>query len=99
MLRVLLAKDLRRVWRNPLPMLINIALPLCITGLIGLAFGGRDEGELGKIRFAVVDEDDSMLTGMLRGGMNQKKASEHLEPVLLDREKAFAQLNDSELSA
>ena len=31
MLRVLLANDLLRAWRNPVPLLINLALPLCIT--------------------------------------------------------------------
>ena len=56
MLRVLLAKDWRRALRNPLPWIINLALPLCITALIGLTFGGRsDNGALGRVRFAVVD--------------------------------------------
>ena len=58
MLRVLLAKDLRRAWRNPLPWLINLIVPLAMTALIGLVFGGNsDNGALGRIRFAVVDED------------------------------------------
>ena len=35
MLRVLLAKDLRRAWRNPLPLLINLIVPLAMTALIG----------------------------------------------------------------
>ena len=54
MLRVLLAKDLRRAARNPLPWLINLLVPLCMTALIGLAFGTKsDSGALGRIRFAV----------------------------------------------
>ncbi len=40
MLRILLAKDLRRAWRNPLPWLINLIVPLAMTALIGLVFGG-----------------------------------------------------------
>lgn len=100
MLRVLLAKDLRRAWRNPLPWLINLILPLCVTALIGLAFGGRsDTGALGRIRFAVVDEDRSPLTDFLRGGMNQREGGEYLDPVFLDREAALRQLNDNKLSA
>ena len=100
MLRVLLAKDLRRAWRNPLPWLINLALPLCITGLIGLAFGGKsDSGALGRVRFAVVDEDDSVLTGFLRGAANQGEGGKFLEPVFLPREEALRQVNDNKISA
>lgn len=100
MLRVLLAKDLRRAWRNPLPWLINLAVPLCITALIGLAFGGKsDSGGLGRIRFAVVDEDDSLLTQFLRGAANQGEGAKTLEPVFLDREAAFRQINDDKLAA
>lgn len=100
MLRVLLAKDLRRAWRNPLPWLINLALPLCITGLIGLAFAGKsDSGALGRIRFAVVDEDDSVLTGFLRGAANQGEGGKFLEPVFLEREAALRLINDNKISA
>ncbi|TAL06925.1 MAG: ABC transporter permease, partial [Verrucomicrobia bacterium] len=97
MLRVLLAKDLRRVWRNPLPALINIALPLCITGLIGLAFGGKGENELEKIKFAVVDEDQSFLSKMLRGAMTQGDGGEHLAPVFVDRATALQKINNNEI--
>jgi hypothetical protein len=100
MLRVLLAKDLRRAWRNPLPWLINLAVPLCITALIGLAFGGKsDSGALGRIRFGVVDEDKTLLTDFLRGGANQREGGKYLEPVFLDRETALRQINDNQLSA
>ena len=100
MLRVLLAKDLRRAWRNPLPWCINLALPLCITALIGLAFGGSsDSNALGKIHFAVVDEDDSALTGMLRGAANQREGGKYLEPEFLPRDEAMRQINDNKLSA
>ncbi len=100
MLRILLAKDLRRAWRNPLPWLINLALPLCITALIGLVFGGTsDSGALGRIRFAVVDEDKTVLSDFLRGAANQREGGKYLEPVLLDREEAMRQILDDKLSA
>jgi len=100
MLRILLAKDLRRAWRNPLPWLINLALPLCITALVGLAFGGKsDGGALGRIRFAVVDEDHTVLSDFLRGGANQKDGAKYLDPVFLDRAEAQRQILDDKLSA
>ena len=100
MLRVLLAKDLRRAWRNPLPWLINLLVPLCMTALIGLAFGTKsDSGALGRIKFAVVDEDKSPLTGFLRGGASQGEGGKYLEPVFLEREAAMKLINDNKTSA
>lgn len=100
MLRVLLAKDLRRAWRNPLPWLINLLVPLAMTALIGLAFGGKsDSGALGRIRFGVVDEDKTPLTDFLRGTANQREAGQYLEPVFLERAAALRQILDNKLSA
>lgn len=100
MLRVLLAKDLRRARRNPLPLLINLLIPLCVTALIGLVFGGRSDSDaLGRIRFAVVDEDQTALSDFLRGAANQREGGEHLDPVFLDRTEALRQINASEISA
>ena len=59
LLRHLVAKDLRRAWRNPWPWLLNLAIPLVLTALLGLAFGGGDgssAGSIGRIHVAVVDE-------------------------------------------
>jgi ABC-type multidrug transport system permease subunit len=100
MLRLLLIKDLRRVMRNPVPWLTLAALPLFVTAVIALTFGGGSSDKaLGRIRFALVDEDDSMLARMLRAGMNQGEARRHLEPVLLGREEAMRQVNNGEVSA
>ena len=100
MLRVLLAKDLRRAWRNPLPWLINLIVPLAMTALLGFVFGGNSGGDaLGRIRFAVVDEDKSVLSDFLRGAVNQNKAGEHLEPVLMERDAALKLVNDNKISA
>src|SRR5208282_123581 len=100
MLRVLLAKDLRRALRNPLPWLINLIVPLATTALIGLAFGGHsDSGALGRIRFAVVDEDKSALSDFLRGAANQREGGKYLETVFLEREEALRQVNADKLSA
>ena len=100
MLLVLLAKDLRRAARNPLPWLINLLVPLCMTALIGLAFGVKsDSGALGRIRFAVVDEDQSLLTSFLRGAANQGEGGKFLEPVFLERDAALRLINDNKTSA
>lgn len=100
MLRVLIAKDLRRAWRNPMPWLINLIVPLAMTALIGFVFGGHsDDGALGKIRFAVVDEDKSVLSDFLRGAANQRDGSKYLEPVFMERTEALRLINENKISA
>ena len=101
MLRALLAKDLRRAWRNPVPWLLNLALPIFITAVIGMVFGSGSgsDNSLGRIKFAVVDEDKSALADFLRGAANQGKAAQYLEPVFLERDEAEQQLKDDKLSA
>ena len=100
MLWTLLIKDLRRARHNPWPYLLNLALPLCITALIGLVFGPSSKGGgLGQIKLAVVDEDDSVLSSLLRGAMNQGDFKKHLEARFLERNQAFKQINDNQVSA
>src|SRR2546427_1900138 len=100
MLWTLLIKDLKRARHNPWPYLLNLALPLCITALIGLVFGPSSKGGgLGQIKLAVVDEDDSVLSSLLRGAMNQGDFKKHLEARFLEREQALKQINDNKISA
>ena len=101
MIRVLLAKDLRRAQRNPTPWLVHLAMPLLITALIGFAFGGGSSGGggLGRIKLALVDEDDSVLTGFLRGALNQSDAGKHLEVTFTERAEAMRLLTENRISA
>lgn len=102
MITVLLVKDLRRARRNPLPYLIHICVPLVITGLLGLVFAGATRGEgtgLGRIRVALVDEDDSAATRLVRGAVQQADAAKYVEPVFLSRAEAMAEVTNNRVSA
>jgi ABC-2 type transport system permease protein len=101
MLGPLLNKDLRRAVRNPVPFLIHLALPLVITALIGLTFGGGSSrgNKLGRIQMAIVDEDQSPLTDFLRGALSQRQAGEYFDVKILSREEAVIQITDNKLSA
>lgn len=100
LLTLLLQKDLRRARRNPWPYIIFLALPLCITALIGLAFGRSSSGGgLARIRMAIVDEDDSLLSQLLRGGMNQGDFRQHIDLSFLERDAALRQIDDDKISA
>jgi ABC-type polysaccharide/polyol phosphate export permease len=103
MLRVLLAKDLRRARRNPLPWLINLIVPLVMTALIGLVFGGSSGGALGKIRFAVVNENTNRLSNFLHRAATsvagQSSSDFPLEPVFTNRVEAMREINANQISA
>jgi ABC-type multidrug transport system permease subunit len=103
MLGILLAKDFRRTLRNPWPWVLNLALPIAITAVIGFVFGtGRGGGSGDKdirIKFAVVDEDQSLLSGALRSALTQGDAAKRLDPVFTERAEALRILRENEISA
>ena len=76
------AKDLRRAWRDPLGILLWIAIPLAVGGLLVLAFG-TDEDETPRARLLVADEDDTFGSRLATGALAQGQLAEliELEPV------------------
>ena len=52
-------KDLRLMPRNRGGMFFTFVWPILVTVLFGIMFGGNDDGEQGKIRIAIVDEDNT----------------------------------------
>ncbi len=70
-IRRLVVKDLLRRYHAPLETLLSLALPLGLTAVIGLAFGGNNDGSvaLPPIGVAVLDRDDSFLSGLMAGAL------------------------------
>ena len=52
-------KDLRLMPRNRGGMFFTFVWPILVTVLFGIMFGGNDNGEQGKVRVAIVDEDNT----------------------------------------
>ena len=63
-------KDWRRHRRNPIELLMWIGIPLVVGLLIVAAFGGQG-GPKPQIHLLVADEDNSFISGMLIGAMQQ----------------------------
>ncbi len=81
---VLVLKDLRRRLASPLEVAIVLAIPLVITGLISLAFGGfrskaKTDAAMPKIAIVLVDLDSTPLTRMLLGASQSPELAEKVE--------------------
>ncbi len=100
LLLTLLKKDLIRARRNPWVILINLALPVLITTLIAVAFGGSSSGKgIGTIKLAIIDEDNTPLSNFLRGAFEQGEAREFIDAQVMSRDEAMKQIKDDQISA
>lgn len=108
MIALLIRKDFVRTFRNPWPWLLNLALPMAITALIGLAFGPRGERAGGNgnggngmahLKVAVVDEDQSFLSRGLRSALTQEKVAQYIDPMFVARPEALRILRENQISA
>ncbi len=97
----LFAKDLLKVRRKPVAYIVNIAIPLLMTGMIGFIFAPSEDGDnaMGIIKLAVVDEDKSVIGEFLSGAVNNEDMREHFDMRFLEREAAMESLLDNEISA
>jgi ABC-2 type transport system permease protein len=74
---LVLGNDIRRHLKAPLVIIIFIAIPLIMTGLIGLVFGPRTEdSQLPPIPVLLVDKDQSLVGRLMMGafGAGELKA-------------------------
>ena len=101
MIRTLISKDFLILRRNWIGLMINLALPLLITAMVGSIFGpsAKNDG-LPIIKLAVVDEDKSVFGEFLRGALEQEVDGKHyFDPVFTTREEAMALIMDNQITA
>ncbi|MBA2564625.1 MAG: ABC transporter permease [Gemmatimonadetes bacterium] len=67
-------KDLRRRARDPLSLLLWVAIPLVTGLLLDLAFGSEGSGP--SAHLLVADRDDSLVSGLLVGAFSQGELGE-----------------------
>jgi len=97
----LVLNDLRRDWKHPWSMLLFAALPLVLSVLIALVFGGHGgSGPMPTVQVAILDQDKDLLSGMLRSLPAQGDAANHLRLRFVDsREEGLRLLEKSKVSA
>jgi ABC-2 type transport system permease protein len=75
---LLVRKDLLRVTRSPVGLLVMLAFPVVFSLLIGLTFGTGDSAPP-KVSLLVEDRDQSFLSSFLVGAFESEQAGEHFE--------------------
>jgi ABC-type multidrug transport system permease subunit len=97
---ILVLKDLRRRLADPAALLLNLAIPLVMAGLMALAFGGRGDDRAPVLRLLVVNLDDGPVGRALAGATQNPEAAERLEiRQAKDRDEGLRRLRDEESAA
>jgi hypothetical protein len=97
----LLLNDLKRDWKRPWAMLLLVAMPLFLSGLIASVFGsGGASGPMPTVHVAILDQDKDMLTGMLRSMPSQGDAAKRLRLHFVEnREDGWRLVEKDKVSA
>jgi ABC-2 type transport system permease protein len=97
----LVRKDFKRKWKNPAVILGFLLIPFVFTLIFGMVFGSGGEQALPQVKILAVDNDKSLVSGLMLGALTQGELNELivLEEVeelegrkLLDGGKASALL-------
>ncbi len=91
-------KDVRRYLRDPLALLLWLAIPLLVGGLTILGMGGS-EGPTPKVHLLVADEDNSFGSRLLVGAFGQGHAGDIIQTEMVDRQTGRHRLDRGEASA
>ncbi len=84
-LLALLVKDLKRDWKRPWSILLFASLPLIMTALMSMVFGGHSQAtNMPAIHVAVLDQDKDMFASILRSLPTQGEAAQQLHLNFVD---------------
>ncbi len=96
----LVRKDLRRRLRSPGAYIILTAFPLVFSVLLGLAFGRKGDGyTLPKIKVILVDDDQSLVSGLIGSAATHGELANMLEIVPEDSATGYAHMQKGKASA
>jgi len=100
---LILKKDLRRRRRAPVGTVTMLLMPLVLTAVIGLVFGGGgDDGgaEIPLVKLLIADEDGEMGGGLLSGAFSQGELAELFDPLpVASAEEGRRMMEEGEASA
>ena len=92
-------KDLVRRLRDPAALAIWLGIPFVILSLLTLAFGIRGDSVRPQARLLVVDEDQSLVSGLLLGAFGQGPLAEMILVEQVDSEAGHRRIRKGDGSA
>jgi ABC-2 type transport system permease protein len=97
---LILGNDVRRHLKAPLAIVIYIAIPLVMTGLIGLVFAPRaEESQLPPIPVLLVDHDQSIASKLLLGAFDVDQLKKMFQVTVTDETEGRKRMEDGKASA
>lgn len=100
---LILTKDLRRRQRAPVGTVTMLLMPLVLTAVIGLVFGGGgDDGgaEIPRVKLLIADEEGGMGGGLLSGAFSQGELADLFDPLpVASAEEGRRMMDEGEASA
>ncbi|MBI1952030.1 MAG: ABC transporter permease [Acidobacteria bacterium] len=100
-LATLVLKDVRRRFADPAALLLNLAIPLVMAGMMALAFGGRGDSQRTPVlHLLVVNHDEGPIGRALANAQQNPEAAERLEiRQAKSREEGLRRLREEEAAA
>ena len=84
---ILIKKDFKRKWKNPVVILGFMLIPVLFTVIFGLVFGDQEEDTLPRISLLVVDNDKSLISNFLTTAMSQGELKKMVELKPMETEE------------
>ncbi len=84
---ILVKKDFKRKWKNPVVILGFMLIPLVFTFIFGIVFGGGNEETLPRITLLLVDNDKSLISNFLSTAMSQGELKNIIELKPMETEE------------
>lgn len=96
---LLIRKDFKRKWRNPVVILGFLLIPVIITFIFGIVFGSSEEQILPQVPVLVADKDASLLSQFLLTALGQGELKKFMKIEVVEEEQGRRLLDRGKASA
>lgn len=96
---LLVRKDFKRKWKNPVVIGGFLLIPVLFTLLLGSVFGRSEEDILPSVSVLAVDKDNSILSKFFLSALTQGELSEIIELEKVEEEKGQKLIDNGKASA
>lgn len=96
---LLVRKDFKRKWKNPVVIFGFLLIPVVFTFILGLVFGGGDDPSLPRVKILAADNDESILSELFLNTFTQGELKTLLDLVRVEEPEGRRLLDKGKASA